>query len=343
MTPLLDVRDLETRFFTRAGTVHAVNGISFSVNEGETVGMVGESGSGKSVTALSLLRLIPSPPGRITKGEILFGGRDLRNVDLGAMRAIRGHEIAMVFQDPMSAFNPILTIERQLTEGMRVHLGMSAQQARKRALDLLDMVGIAHPEAQLCSYPHQLSGGMRQRVMIAMALSCSPKLLIADEPTTALDVTIQAQIVDLIQRLKRELGMAILWITHDLGVTAALADRLLVMYAGQIVEEGPLRPLYADPRHPYTIGLLQSIPRLDRGRQDKLNPIEGAPPDLVTYPVGCPFTPRCPFAIPQCHTEDPPLMEVGMGQAAACWVRPHGGELLRPQSIQTVEIPSQGS
>lgn len=324
MTKLIEVRDLETRFFTQDGVVRAVNGVSFHVNEGETVGIVGESGSGKSISMLSIMRLIPSPPGKIIGGEVIFEGRDLLKLDDEAMRKVRGNRIAMIFQDPMTALNPVLTVERQITEALRLHLGMNKQQARERAIALLQLVGIPAAQERIRSYPHQFSGGMRQRVTIAMALACNPKLLIADEPTTALDVTIQAQIVDLIKRLRDEIGMAIIWITHDLAFLAGLADRIIVMYAGQIVEQAPLKELYHNPRHPYTIGLLESIPRLDEKHRERLKPIEGLPPDLIHYPKGCPFAPRCRFAIEQCWEENPSLESVGENRKVACWVKPEG-------------------
>jgi oligopeptide transport system ATP-binding protein len=328
MTPLLDVRNLQTQFFTDHGIVHAVNGVSFQVNEGETVGIVGESGSGKSITVLSVMRLIASPPGKIVGGEVLFEGRDLLKLRLKEMQDLRGNQIAMIFQDPMTSLNPVLRIEKQMTEAIRTHMGLSSAEAKNRAIELLQHVGIPGAADRIRNYPHQFSGGMRQRVMIAMGLTCNPKLLIADEPTTALDVTIQAQIVELVKRIKAERGMAVIWITHDLSLLASLADRILVMYAGQIVEQAPLHALYHNPRHPYTIGLLQSIPRLDEQRQNRLKPIDGLPPNLVHYPQGCPFAPRCQFAIDHCHTEDPPLEPVAPDHHVACWVKPAGQEIL---------------
>ncbi len=319
MAKLLEVKNLKTQFFTQDGVVHAVNGISYSVDKGETVAIVGESGSGKSVGVMSLIRLIPQPPGKIVDGEVWFDNQDLLKLSEDQLREIRGHRIAMIFQDPMTSLNPVLTIGRQITEALELHLKMNREQARKRAVQLLELVGIPGAEARLDDYPHQFSGGMRQRVMIAMGLSCDPQLLIADEPTTALDVTIQAQIVDLVTRLKEELGMAIIWITHDLGVVAGMAERVLVMYAGFIVEEAPVEQIYANPRHPYTLGLLRSIPRLDLGRQKRLIPIEGLPPDLLELPNRCPFAPRCAFAVEKCWQENPPLMEVGPNHRAACW------------------------
>lgn len=319
MAKLLDVRNLKTQFFTQDGVVHAVNGISYSVDKGETVAIVGESGSGKSVGVMSLIRLIPQPPGRIVDGEVLFDGQDLIKLSEDELRAIRGNRIAMIFQDPMTSLNPVLTIGRQITESLELHLHMNKEQARKRALQLLELVGIPGADARLDDYPHQFSGGMRQRVMIAMGLSCDPQLLIADEPTTALDVTIQAQIVDLVRRLQDELGMAIIWITHDLGVVAGLAQRVIVMYSGFIVEESAVEDIYVRPRHPYTLGLLRSIPRLDLGRQKRLVPIEGLPPDLLEPPNHCPFAPRCSFVMEKCWQENPPLMPVGLNHKAACW------------------------
>jgi oligopeptide transport system ATP-binding protein len=320
MAKLLEVKNLKTQFFTQDGVVHAVNGISYEVNEGETVAIVGESGCGKSVGVMSLIRLIPQPPGKIVDGEVWFDGQDLLRLNEEELRHVRGNRIAMIFQDPMTSLNPVLTIGRQITEALELHLRMNREEARKRAVELLEMVGIPGASARLDDYPHQFSGGMRQRVMIAMGLSCNPQLLIADEPTTALDVTIQAQIVDLVRRLKNELGMAVIWITHDLGVVAGMAERVLVMYAGFIVEESSVDELYAHPRHPYTLGLLRSIPRLDLGRQKRLIPIDGLPPDLLDPPNHCPFAPRCSFVIDRCWEENPPLENVGPGHRAACWV-----------------------
>lgn len=320
MAPLLEVKDLETKFFTQDGVVQAVNNISYTVDEGETVGIVGESGSGKSVGVMSLMRLIPSPPGKITNGEVLFEGRDLRKVSDEEIRNIRGNKIAMIFQDPMTSLNPVLTIGRQISEALELHLGMDKKQAKTRTIELLEMVGIPSAADRVDNYPHQFSGGMRQRVMIAMGLSCNPQLLIADEPTTALDVTIQAQIVDLVKRLRDEIGMSIIWITHDLGVVAGLADRVIVMYAGRIVEEAPVKELYGNPRHPYTIGLLSSLPRLDEERPEKLASIDGLPPDLIDYPPGCPFYARCHYRIDKCLEAPPPLEPVGVGHKSACYV-----------------------
>ena len=317
---LLEVRDLKTQFFTQDGVVHAVNGISYYLNEGETLGIVGESGCGKSVNVLSVMRLIPMPPGKIVGGQVLFQGRDLMTISDDEMRSVRGNKIAMIFQDPMTSLNPVLTIGRQVSEALELHLGMSKAEARRRTIELLEMVGIPTAAARIDDYPHQFSGGMRQRVMIAMGLSCNPQLLIADEPTTALDVTIQAQIVDLVKKLRDEIGMAIIWITHDLGVVAGLADRVAVMYAGYIVEEADVKSLYGDPRHPYTLGLLGSLPRLDEERGRRLTSIEGLPPDLIDLPQGCPFYERCNYRVGQCLAVNPALEVVALNHKAACWV-----------------------
>jgi oligopeptide transport system ATP-binding protein len=320
MSTLLEVKNLETQFFTQDGVVKAVNGISYTLDEGETLGIVGESGCGKSVGVMSLIRLIPSPPGKIVGGEVYFDGQDLLKASDEEIRSIRGNKIAMIFQDPMTSLNPVLTIGRQIGEALELHLGMDKKQAKRRTIELLELVGIPSAADRIDDYPHQFSGGMRQRVMIAMGLSCNPQMLIADEPTTALDVTIQAQIVDLVKRLRDEIGMAIIWITHDLGVVAGLADRMVVMYAGFIVEEAPVKELYRDPRHPYTIGLLSSLPRLDEDRPHQLSSIEGLPPDLINLPTGCPFYARCNYRIDRCATEVPPLNTVGIGHKAACHV-----------------------
>jgi oligopeptide transport system ATP-binding protein len=319
MSTLLEVKGLETRFYTQEGVVKAVNGISYNLGEGETLGIVGESGCGKSVSVLSMMRLIPTPPGRITGGEVLFEGRDLLKMDMEEIRHVRGNRIAMVFQDPMTSLNPVLTIGRQVSEALELHMGMDKTQATKRSIELLEMVGIPQADQRIRDYPHQFSGGMRQRVMIAMALSCNPQILIADEPTTALDVTIQAQIVELVKRLRDEIGMAVIWITHDLGVVAGLVDCVNVMYAGFIVEMGSVKDIYARPRHPYTLGLLGSLPRLDQAGQARLVSIEGLPPDLVSPPPGCPFAPRCDYVLDRCLDENPPLESVGIDHMAACW------------------------
>ncbi|PYM19490.1 MAG: peptide ABC transporter ATP-binding protein [Candidatus Rokuibacteriota bacterium] len=320
MGTLLDVRNLQTHFLTRGGVVRAVDGVSWDVKEGETVALVGESGCGKSVTALSIMRLVAQPAGRIVGGQALFKGRDLLALSEEEMRHVRGREIGMVFQEPMTSLNPVLTIGRQLTEGLEIHLGMSQPDARKRAEELLGLVGIPDPARRLRQYPHQFSGGMRQRMMIAMALACNPALVLADEPTTALDVTIQAQILELMKDLSRRLGVAMLIITHNLGVVARYADRVNVMYAGRIIERGTARDIYHAPRHPYTLGLLRSVPRLDEPRRARLAPIEGQPPDLTRLPPGCAFAPRCAFRVERCTVEAPPLEPIGEpGHVSACW------------------------
>ena len=316
--PLLAVDDLVTTFSTEEGLVTPVDGVSFTVEQGETVGVVGESGCGKSVTSLSILRLVPSPPGRIAQGRILFEGQDLLTLSEREMRAIRGRDIAMIFQEPMTSLNPVFTCGDQILEALRRHQKVSATEARDQALELLHLVGIPLPEQRLGAYPHQLSGGMRQRIMIAMALCCHPRLLIADEPTTALDVTIQAQILDLLRHLKKQLSMAVLLITHDLGVVAETAERVVVMYAGKVVEEAPVRTLFHAPRHPYTEGLLRSIPRLDE-RRESLPVIDGMVPNLLDLPSGCRFHPRCPRAERRCREEAPALRSFGEGHRVACW------------------------
>jgi len=323
--PFLSVRDLKTRFNTPEGTIYAVNGVSFDVAEGETLAVVGESGCGKSVTMMSILRLIPIPPGEITSGQAQFQGRDLLKLSEEQMEHVRGKEIAMVFQDPMTSLNPVLSVGRQLTETLHTHTSLDAGQARARAAELLTWVGIPEAENRLGDFPHQFSGGMRQRVMIAMALACSPGLLIADEPTTALDVTIQAQIVELVKRLRDELGMAVIWITHDLGIVAGLAQRVIVMYGGYIIEDSPVKDLYANPQHPYTIGLLGSLPRIDGDKHGKLYSIEGIPPTLMQKPTNCPFAPRCQWAMERCYKENPILEEVAPDHRVACWVEPKTG------------------
>ncbi|MCG8542635.1 MAG: ABC transporter ATP-binding protein [Alphaproteobacteria bacterium] len=321
MSSLLEIEGLQTQFFTSAGTVKAVDGISYNVEEGETVAVVGESGCGKSVSALSILRLVADPPGKIVGGSIRFQGRDLLQLSDMEMRSIRGNDIAMVFQEPMTSLNPVLTIGLQLTETLQHHLGMSDEDANARAVELLGMVGISEPERRLAQYPHHLSGGMRQRVMIAIALACEPKLIIADEPTTALDVTIQAQILELMKDLTRRMGVALIVITHNLGVVARYADRVNVMYAGKIIETGSSEEIYHNPKHPYTLALLKSVPRLDLPRQAKLDPVEGQPPDLARLDQGCPFRPRCRYVVDQCARENPTLEEVVPGHYSACWQR----------------------
>ena len=305
---------------TRGGVVRAVDGVSWDVGEGETVALVGESGCGKSVSALSVMRLVALPAGHIVGGQVFFKGRDLLALSEEEMRRVRGREIAMIFQEPMTSLNPVLTIGRQLTEGLEIHLGMTGEQARQRAAELLALVGIPDPELRLTQYPHQFSGGMRQRMMIAMALACNPSLILADEPTTALDVTIQAQILELMKDLSRRLGVAMLIITHNLGVVARYADRVNVMYAGRIVERASARDLYRTPRHPYTLGLLKSVPRLDEPRRARLEPIEGQPPDLTRLGRGCAFAPRCTFRVERCEAEAPALVAVeGQSHVSACW------------------------
>ena len=316
--PLLSVDDLAIDFAAAGGVVHAVRGISFDVGVGETIGIVGESGSGKSATALAVLGLLPGN-GSVARGQVLLEGRNLLTLSERELRDVRGGRVAMVYQDPLSALNPVLTIGRQLTEVLERHLGLRKRAARDRAVELLGMVGIPHPAARLADYPHQFSGGMRQRVMIAMAISCSPRLIVADEPTTALDVTVQAQILELLQRLKQELRMSLVLITHDLGIVAGTTDRVLIMYAGRIVEDGPTELVLDDARMPYTLGLLRSVPRLDRPRQATLTPIPGAPPDARHVPAGCPFQPRCSYRLDICAAT-PTLDAVGKGHRMACWV-----------------------
>ena len=317
--PLLVVRGLRTRFFTQDGAVNAVEDVSFHVMPGETLGVVGESGCGKSVTGLSIMRLIPDPPGKIVDGEIIFEGRDLRELSDDQIRRIRGSRIAMIFQDPMTSLNPVLTIDRQISEGLQLHMGMSRSQAKARAIALLQMVGIPNAEKRVDQYPHQFSGGMRQRVIIAIALACNPRLIIADEPTTALDVTIQAQILDLIRTLQSRRGTGVMMITHSMGVIAGMADRVQVMYAGSIVETASSEEIFANPRHPYTVGLLKSIPRLDARVKERIEPIRGLPPDLIDLPDTCPFVPRCCYAREECKQKRPPLMKVAPNHHSACW------------------------
>jgi peptide/nickel transport system ATP-binding protein len=320
--PLLEVDGLKTYFYTRDGIVRAVDGVSFTVYPGETLAVVGESGCGKSVTSLSILRLIASPPGKIVAGRLLFEGRDLLGLTEDEMRAVRGNEISMIFQEPMTSLNPVLTIGRQIAEALVLHRGMTQAQALERAVEMLALVNIPEGARRIEQYPHQLSGGMRQRVMIAMALACNPRLLIADEPTTALDVTIQAQILDLMRALKEKTGAAIVLITHDLGVVAEMAQRVVVMYAGRKVEEAPVAELFARPRHPYTEGLLKSIPRLEQAsaaERERLAEIPGMVPSLKEDVVGCLFAPRCAYAVERCHLQYPPLELKEAGHMAACW------------------------
>ncbi len=320
MPPLLQVKDLRTYFYTEEGLVKAVDGVTYDVEEGETLALVGESGCGKSISALSLLKLIPVPPGRIVSGEVLFEGDDLLKLSESEIRKIRGNRIAMVFQEPMTSLNPVLTIGKQMTEALELHLKLNRKAATARAVQLLEMVGVAEAGRRITDFPHQFSGGMRQRVMIAMAMACNPRLLIADEPTTALDVTIQAQVLEVMARLSHEFGTAVIIITHNLGVVARYADRVNVMYAGRIIESSTAESVYGDPRHPYTLGLLRSVPRLDQGMGEKLIPIEGLPPDLGHLPEGCAFYPRCTFRIDKCREEYPPLALVSENHYAACWV-----------------------
>jgi oligopeptide transport system ATP-binding protein len=317
---LLEIKGLKTYFFTADGIVKAVDDISYDLNAGEILGLVGESGCGKSVSALSIMRLIPNPPGRIVGGQVAFENEDLLKIDDEEIRRVRGNRIGMIFQEPMTSLNPVLTIGRQITEPLELHLKMSKKDAWTRAGELLQTVGIPMAASRLGDYPHQFSGGMRQRVMIAMAMGCNPKLLIADEPTTALDVTIQAQILELIKKVNTEFGNAVIIITHNLGVVARYADRVNIMYAGKIIERGTATQIYKDPHHPYTMGLMASVPRLDEPRKEKLFSIEGMPPDLIDLPPGCPFRPRCAYAIKRCEEELPPLLPVGDGHRSACWV-----------------------
>ncbi|MFO1142748.1 MAG: ABC transporter ATP-binding protein [Amaricoccus sp.] len=324
--PVLEVTDLRTVFATRDGAVHAVNGVSFAIGPGELLGVVGESGSGKSVTMMSLMGLLPSPPAEVVGGSILYQGREVRTMSARALRELRGGEIGFVFQDPMTSLNPVFTVGYQLVEPIRVHMRLSKAQARDRAAELLSLVGIPDARRRLDDYPHQFSGGMRQRVMIAMALSCDPKLLIADEPTTALDVTIQAQILAIVRELRHRLGMGIVWITHDLGLVAGIADRVMVMYAGLVVEHGPVGDIFSNPQHPYTRALLQTVPSVTGGRARRLRTIEGQPPVMMKAPTACPFAPRCRHVFNRCRVENPPRIPVGPGHDAACWWDPETGE-----------------
>ena len=323
--PILDVSGLTTKFHTQDGIVHAVNDVSFSLKPGEFLGVVGESGSGKSVTMMSLLRLIPMPPGEITDGTAMFDNQDLLGINSDELRKVRGGKIGFIFQDPMTSLNPVFTVGRQIEESLRLHKDMNAKQARARSTELLTMVGIPDADQRVTAFPHELSGGMRQRVMIAIALACSPKVIIADEPTTALDVTVQAQIIEIVRDLREKLDTAVIWITHDLGVIAGLADRVLVMYGGQIVEEAPVRELYGQPEHPYTQGLLQSLPRLDQ-RGQELHSIEGQPPTMHTAPTGCSFAPRCPYVHERCIKEVPQAHRGRAEHRVACWWDTHKGE-----------------
>lgn len=317
--PVLDVQGLSTNFYTEDGVVRAVRDVSFQVMPGETLGVVGESGCGKSITGLSIMRLVPAPPGRIDAGTAVFEGRDLLTLSDTDMRDIRGLKISMIFQDPMTSLNPVMTVEHQIGESLRRHFGLTRTQARARAIELLQMVGIPQADQRIDEFPHQFSGGMRQRVMIAIALACNPRLVIADEPTTALDVTIQAQILELMKSLQAEHDSGLIMITHSMGVVAGMADRVQVMYAGSIVETATTAELFANPRHPYTVGLMQSIPRLDARGKDRLQPIGGLPPELIDAPDACPFAPRCAYARAACLEGRPPLTEVEAGHFSACW------------------------
>ena len=324
---VLEIKNLRTEFHTEAGVVRAVNGVSHELHEGETLGIVGESGCGKSVSMLSVMRLLTSPPANIAEGEVIFSGKDLLKLSDAEMRDIRGAQIAMIFQDPMTSLNPVLTIGFQLTEPLLLHFQMPKEKARERAAELLEMVGIPEAETRLDDYPHQFSGGMRQRVMIAMALACNPSVLIADEPTTALDVTIQAQIIELVKRLRDQIGMSLIWITHDLALIAGLADRMAVMYAGFVVEEADVDEVYETPLHPYTEALLHSLPSMEKREGHKLRSIEGFPPDLIALPQGCPFAPRCTYVMDKCLQENPPLVKITPDHKVACWVDITTGKL----------------
>lgn len=320
MENILEVKNLHVTFTTYGGTVKAVRGVNFHLNRGETLAIVGESGCGKSVTSNAIMRLIPDPPGKITNGTILFKGEDLTTYSEKRMRTIRGVDISMIFQDPMTALNPTLTIGTQLMEGLKEHRKLSGEKAKQKALEMMKLVGIPNPEERMKQYPHQFSGGMRQRIVIAIALICDPDLLIADEPTTALDVTIQAQILELFEKIQDELGVSIILITHDLGVVAKIADRIAVMYAGKIIETGTKREIFYQPQHPYTQGLLNSVPRLDLV-EEHLNPIDGTPPDLFSPPAGCPFTARCPYAMVVCDKVYPADTELTGSHKVNCWLQ----------------------
>jgi oligopeptide transport system ATP-binding protein len=331
---ILEVNDLHISFDTYFGEVHAVRGVSFHLDKAEVIAIVGESGCGKSVTAKSIMKLIPMPPGRIKKGSILFNGRDITNFTKKQMEVIRGSEIGMIFQDPMTSLSPTMLVGKQIAEGLIQHQKLTKKQAHERAVDMLRMVGIPNPERRANQYPHEFSGGMRQRVMIAIALACNPKVLIADEPTTALDVTIQAQILDLMKGLKKQIDTSIILITHDLGVVAGMAERVLVMYAGKVVETGYLEDIFEDPKHPYTWGLLKSVPRLDSESKEELIPINGTPPDLFSPPKGCGFAARCKYAMKVCYLMQPEMEECGQGHQAACWLlHQDAPKVVRPEGI----------
>jgi len=318
-SPLLNVQNLVTRFYSDGAVIHAVNDVSFSLNAGESMAIVGESGSGKSVTVMSIMRLIRHPPGRIEGGKVFFEGQDLLAISEDEMRKIRGNRIAMIFQDPMTSLNPVLSIGLQMTESIQLHLGLSLKEAREKAIEMLSLVGLPKPQERIDDFPFQFSGGQRQRVMIAMALSCNPTLLIADEPTTALDVTVQAQIIELIQGLQQKLGMAVIWISHNLAMVAGVVNKVAVMYGGHLVEQAPVDALYEQPRHPYTLGLLNAIPKLEGRAQGRLVAIDGMPPDLRREPDTCPFAPRCIYALDKCREALPPLTQSAPGQLSRCW------------------------
>ena len=331
---ILEVNDLHVSFDTYSGEVHAVRGVSFYLDKAEVIAIVGESGCGKSVTAKSIMKLIPMPPGRIKKGSIVFGGKDITNYTKKQMESIRGSEIGMIFQDPMTSLSPTMLVGNQIAEGLIQHQRLTKKQAHERAVDMLKMVGIPNPDKRANQYPHEFSGGMRQRVMIAIALACNPKVLIADEPTTALDVTIQAQILDLMKELKKQIDTSIILITHDLGVVAGIAERLMVMYAGKIVETGYLEDIFDNPKHPYTWGLLKSIPRLDSVKKEALIPINGTPPDLFAPPKGCGFAARCKYSMKICYMLQPDMKDCGQGHQAACWLlHQYSPEVVRPVGI----------
>lgn len=338
MDRLLELKDLEVSFDTYAGEVKAVRGVSFHLDKGEAIAIVGESGCGKSVTAQSIMRLIPSPPGRVKNGSIIFNEKEILKLSEKEMQAVRGSEIGMIFQDPMTSLNPTMTIGKQITEGLIKHRHLSKAQANEEALKMLKIVNIPNAEKRLKQYPHEFSGGMRQRAMIAIALACNPKLLIADEPTTALDVTIQAQIIDLMKDLQKELNTAIILITHDLGVVADMAQRILVMYAGKIIESGTLEDIFYRPQHPYTWGLLKSVPRLDAKQKEDLMPIEGTPPDLFAPPIGCGFGARCEYCMTICKEKQPEFLQVAEGHHSACWLsHPDAPKVDRPVGIGGVK------
>ncbi|TCP69256.1 ABC transporter ATP-binding protein [Baia soyae] len=334
MSKILDVRDLHVSFHTYSGEVKAVRGVSFDVEKGQTLAIVGESGCGKSVTSQAIMKLILTPPGEYKHGEVLYNGKDLVKMSEKEMEQVRGKEIAMIFQDPMTSLNPTMTVGKQIVEGIIKHQKLSKAEAKEKAIEMLKLVGIPSPESRFTQYPHQFSGGMRQRAMIAIALSCNPNVLIADEPTTALDVTIQAQIMDLMKDLQARLGTSIILITHDLGVVAEAADRVVVMYAGKVVESGTIDEIFAEPRHPYTWGLMNSMPKLNQDRAEELSPIPGAPPDLLAPPKGCAFAARCKYAMKICQEVDPELTEHSKGHRVACWLEHPMAEAYRREAVE---------